>query len=276
MPDERAGALIADCANCAGLCCVALAFTRSNDFAFDKDAGEECRNLTADYRCAIHPTLRESGFKGCTVFDCHGAGQKVTRTIFAGASWRESTDTRDAMFAVFRVVRQLHEMLWYLTNALMLSPDPELTNQATATYDLVNELSERSGDEILALDLEQLRTKVNAVLAKVSIRVRSSALANRATPLPKKLEPGADLIGASLAGQNLRGADLRGTLLLAADLSGSDLRECDLLAADLRDANLAGADLSTTLFLSQMQVNAAKGNLATKLPVGTVRPSHWN
>jgi hypothetical protein len=275
VSDERAGALVADCANCAGLCCVALAFTRSNDFAFDKDAGEECRNLTDDYRCGVHSTLRDDGFKGCTVFDCHGAGQKVTRTIFAGSSWRPSTDMSYAMFAVFRVVRQLHEMLWYLSNASKLSPDPELAGQASATYELVNELSEGSGNEVLALDLEKLRMTVNGVLTKVSSNIRSIVLADRVTPLPKKLKPGADLIGISLPGENLRGADLRGSLLLAADMSGSDLRDCDLLAADLRDAQLDGADLSTALFVTQMQVNAARGNLTTKLPIGTVRPSHW-
>ena len=82
-------ALSADCAACTGLCCVALAFARSSDFAFDKAAGEECVNLDEGFRCRIHPRLRDRGFKGCTVFDCFGAGQHVTQHTFEGASWRD-------------------------------------------------------------------------------------------------------------------------------------------------------------------------------------------
>jgi hypothetical protein len=276
VSSEGADALVADCEHCIGLCCVALAFARSNDFAFDKDAGEECRNLTNDYRCGIHASLRADGFTGCTVFDCHGAGQKVSKTIFAGASWRDSPQVGDSMFAVFRVVRQLHEMLWFLSNAVAATTDPALAAELSATYELIDQLSERPGDDVLALDVDRLRTRVNVGLGQVSDRVRANALTNRETPLPRKLAPGADLIGAKLARRDLRGADLRGSLLIAADLSDADLRGCDLLAADLRDADLGGADLSTTLFVTQMQLNAARGDRETRLPAGTVRPSHWD
>jgi len=73
----------------------------------------------------------------------------------------------------------------------------------------------------------------------------------------------------------LCGADLRGTYLIAADLRGCDLSGVDLLGADLRDARLEGADLSKALFLTQMQVNAAKGDAATDLPALLTRPEHW-
>ena len=46
--------LRADCSSCFGLCCVALTFSRSADFAIDKPAGEACPNLSADFRCGIH------------------------------------------------------------------------------------------------------------------------------------------------------------------------------------------------------------------------------
>ncbi len=36
--------LRADCGRCAGLCCVAPAFTASADFAIDKPAGQPCPN----------------------------------------------------------------------------------------------------------------------------------------------------------------------------------------------------------------------------------------
>jgi hypothetical protein len=106
--------LKADCARCAGLCCVALPFAKSADFAIDKDAGEPCRNLLADFRCGIHAGLRRHGFAGCTVFDCFGAGQKVSQQTFAGRDWRRDPDLARRMFEVFPVMRRLHELLWYL------------------------------------------------------------------------------------------------------------------------------------------------------------------
>src|SRR4051794_16389300 len=103
--------LKADCESCFGLCCVALPFAASADFAIDKDAGRPCPNLEADFRCGIHRDLRERGFPGCTVYDCFGAGQKVSQVTFAGQDWRRAPETATRMFAVFPVVRQLHELL---------------------------------------------------------------------------------------------------------------------------------------------------------------------
>jgi uncharacterized protein YjbI with pentapeptide repeats len=271
--EEHETSLVADCANCVGLCCVALAFERSDDFAFTKDAGTECRNLDVDYRCRIHPLLRAEGMKGCTVFDCHGAGQKVSQTIFGGASWRDSPGTADAMFAVFRIVRQLHEMLWYLRAASRAESNTRA--EIESMYETIDSLSRLTREDILALELDSIRQLVNPLLSAVSESTRSKAVARRTTPLPSTVRAGADLLGSALARRDLRGADLRGALLIAADLSSADLRNCDLLAADLRDANLSGADLSTALFVTQMQLNAAKGDEHTRIPSDTVRPSHW-
>lgn len=62
---------------------------------------------------------------------------------------------------------------------------------------------------------------------------------------------------------------------MAADLGGADLREADLIGADLRDADVRGADLTGALFLTQAQLNAARGDAATVLPAGLSRPAHW-
>ena len=275
MIDERSQSLIADCANCVGLCCVALAFARSEDFAFRKDAGEECRNLTEEYRCRVHPTLRADGMKGCTVFDCHGAGQRVTNTVFPRTSWRDSPEVAMLGFAVFGVVRQLHEMLGYLAAAARIASTPQLDDRIESQYSAIDELSGQLGEQVLQTDVDGLRETVNTLLAAASEGARKSSRPHATTPLPKGIRAGADLIGAALPHQDLRGADLRGALLIAADLSGADLRESDLLAADLRDTNLCGADLSSAMFVTQMQLNAARGDDATAIPPGMVRPSHW-
>jgi Pentapeptide repeats (8 copies) len=278
--DERAGALRADCARCVGLCCVALAFARSSDFAIDKAAGDPCPNLREDHRCTIHPVLRERGFPGCTVFDCLGAGQQVTQVTFGGRGWRENPQQRELMFAAFQVMRQLHELLWYLDRALdqartvqQVRPlRPELDQLLAET----EELTQRAAEEVLRVDLAAHRARVDAVLTQVSERVRAASVPGRRGPRRgRRIGPGADLAGAALAGSDLRGAHLRGALLLAADLRGADLRGADLIGADLRDADLRGADLSEALFVTQFQLNSARGDAGTRLPPGLQRPTSW-
>jgi uncharacterized protein YjbI with pentapeptide repeats len=267
----RSTMLTADCAQCVGLCCVALAFARSADFAFNKEAGEECVNLQDDFRCGIHPQLRELGFKGCTVFDCFGAGQKVTQSTFGGTSWRESAAAREPMFAVFPVMRQLHEMLWYLNDAAGRPEAADIRADVKRAFAEIEMLADGAPADILAIDVDAVRARVNPVLADVSDVVRAGG----SPDVSSRIRAGADLIGADLANHDLRGANLRGALLIAADLRGADLRRADVIGADFRDANVSGANLSTALYLTQFQVSAANGDAATALPATLDRPSHW-
>ena len=85
----------------------------------------------------------------------------------------------------------------------------------------------------------------------------------------------ADLIGKDLRRTDLRRANLRGAYLIGANLAEVDLSRADLIGADLRAADVRGARLDRTLFLTQMQVDAALGDAATTLPVALRRPLHW-
>jgi uncharacterized protein YjbI with pentapeptide repeats len=274
--DDRSTQLHADCANCAGLCCVALAFVKMGGFAFDKDAGEPCRNLQDDFGCGIHAELRERGFPGCTVFDCQGAGQKVTQLTFAGRDWRDEGADREFMFATFHVMRPLHELLWYLIDAMARPAAATLHAELDRAHDHIDALTRRSAEEIMRSDLAGERERVREVLIRASALVRAGVRSGRpSTRAARRAQPGADLMGADLAGQDLRGADLRGARLIAADLHGADLREADLIGADVRNTDLSGADLSTALYVTQMQVNAARGDASTRLPARLSRPPHW-
>ncbi len=261
--------LQADCTNCFGLCCVALPFARSADFAADKNAGQPCLNLREDFRCGIHPRLREKGFPGCTVFDCFGAGQKVSQVTFGGTDWRQAPRSASDMFAVFTLMRQLHELLWHITEALGLAAARPAHKDLRRALARLEDLSQGSAQSLLELDMAALRGSVSPLLLRASELVRAQV------PGRRKNHRGADLIGARLAGADLRGADLRGALLIAADLTKADLRTADLTGADLRGADLSGADLTGSIFLTQPQVNAAKGDAATKLPLVLSRPPHW-
>ena len=84
-----------------------------------------------------------------------------------------------------------------------------------------------------------------------------------------------NLIGSDLRKTNLTGEDLRGALLIAANLSGVDLNGADFIGADLRDTNLCGANLLNSIFLTQAQINSAKGDANTKLPISISCPVHW-
>lgn len=266
---ERAD-LRADCANCFGLCCVALTLTASADFAIDKDAGTPCPNLQDDFRCGIHTRLRPEGFSGCTVYDCFGAGQKISRLTYEGRDWRRRPDTARQMFQAFPVMRQLHELLWYLTEALSLPAAAPLRPELRASLESTERLTLSPAEHLVALDVSAHREEIAALLLRASRLSRAAG-----HPRKKRDHRGADLIGARLRGADLRGADLRGAFLIAADLRGADLRLADVIGADFRDAELSGADLTDALFLTQAQVNAARGDTATRLPRALTRPSHW-
>jgi hypothetical protein len=282
--------LRADCVRCAGLCCVAPAFIASTDFAINKPAGTPCPNLRPDFRCGIHEQLRTRGFSGCAAFDCLGAGQQVIQVTFGGRDWRGDPELAPQMFDVFAVMRQLHELLWYLAEARSrtqdLAQDPAaraaaepLATVLDEAFDQVDELTRGSPLELVGMDVAALRREVGEVLRRASALVRTRDGTSPVTPpSPTRLgsQPGGrDLAGADLRNAKLARADLRGTVLIGANLRGADLRVADLLGADLRGADLRGADLTGTLFLLQSQVDSARGDPSTRLPAARDLPPHW-
>jgi hypothetical protein len=164
---------------------------------------------------------------GCTVFDCFGAGQRVTQQTFGGRSWREAPDLAADQFALLPVVRQLHEMLWYLAEALTRPEAAALHGDVRALRARTEELAGGTPEQLRALDVGGHRRQVGDLLQRVSERVRG--------PRGPDLR-GADLVGRDLRAERLRAASLRGALLIGADLRGTDLGAADLLGADLRAA----------------------------------------
>jgi hypothetical protein len=117
-------------------------------------------------------------------------------------------------------------------------------------------------------------------------RASAVPLLREASRLAREADgPGADLDGAELVGtdlrpsaepgRDLRAASLRSAVLLGADLRGTDLGRADLTGADLRAADLRGADLSRTLFLTQPQLDSARGDAHTRIPEALRRPQRW-
>jgi len=173
------------------------------------------------------------------------------------------------MFDVFPVVRQLHELLWYLTEALTLPAARPVHGELRRALERTEELARLAPRELAALDVPAHRQDVNVLLLRTSELVRAGVEGRG------KNRRGADLMGARLRGADLRGANLRGAYLIAADLTGADLRGADLIGADLRDTDLTDADLTGAFFLTQPQLNAARGSAGTRLPDSVARPVHW-
>ncbi|WP_298202042.1 pentapeptide repeat-containing protein [Desulfosporosinus sp.] len=285
FPEKNRNNLRADCETCFGLCCVALYFSALEGFPNNKEAGQACLNLQPDFRCNIHKNLRELGLKGCTAFDCFGAGQKVSQVSFGGHDWRKVPESANQMFKVFLIMRQLHELLWYLTETLTLQParpihgalSSMLAKTECLTHLSPDSLTHLSPDSLEELDVAAHRAEVNTLLLKTSELVRTEARRGQKvhSQRRKTFGRGACLIGADLRKMDLRGANLRGACLITANLSGTDLSGTDLIGADFRDADLRGADFTKSIFLTQAQLNVAKGDTSTKIPLSLDRPEHW-
>lgn len=267
-----------DCAKCFGFCCVALYFSASEGFPTDKDAGKPCINLQSDFKCAVHKNLRQKGLKGCTAYDCFGAGQKVAEVTYAGRDWRSSSEIASEMFDVFLIMRQLHEMLWYLSEAHRLQHDNTIKEEISNMINETVRLTNLEAHLIRTVDLVVHRNKVNALLSRTSELLRNKARKGKKTRLKHKktIAGRLDFIGSNLKSINLVGEDLRGAFLIAADLRGVDLSGADLIGADLRDADIRGVNLSNSLFITQTQINSAKGDSNTKLPRSLVHPEYWD
>ncbi|MDK3017329.1 6,7-dimethyl-8-ribityllumazine synthase [Pseudodonghicola flavimaris] len=112
-----------DCSKCAALCCVVLAFDKGKDFAFSKNPGEPCRNLSG-HSCSIHDTLTQDGFPGCVAYDCLGAGNRVVQEVFAGRSWRNEPRLMRVMMEAFSGMREVHKRIDLLRAAETLPLEP--------------------------------------------------------------------------------------------------------------------------------------------------------
>jgi hypothetical protein len=263
--------LVSDCTRCVGLCCVALPFAASADFAEDKPAGVPCRHLDQRDRCVLHERLADVGYRGCAAYECFGAGQRVTRRTFPGRTWR-GDGGEPLMLTAFTVVRQLHEILWYLHEALGWPSSAPIVEELATALRRTDALAGSTGEALRHLDVAAHRRRVAPLLRRAGTLARAGR-----GPLDgagRELAD-AELAGADLAGADLRGACLRGAFLVGARLAAADLRYADLLGADLRGADVSGADLRGALYLTPPQLAAAHGDHTTRLDDDRPLPPTW-
>lgn len=155
--------LVPDCGNCVAICCVATSFDASEAFAIDKPAGVRCQHLAQSHRCTIHRERGRLGFAGCIAYDCYGAGQRVTRAFVARPGALSERDE------AFLALREIHELLWLLTEAMKLCPEPstalrieiagEVARLDRAALELIDELDR--------VDVSARREAVTSLLRRV-------------------------------------------------------------------------------------------------------------
>lgn len=81
--------LVANCNECDALCCYALNFETPK---YKKASGTHCKNLNSEtLKCQIYETRETQGYGFCLKFDCHGAGQTITRMFKTlGRNWQDN------------------------------------------------------------------------------------------------------------------------------------------------------------------------------------------
>lgn len=269
--------LKSDCSKCFGLCCVALYCFKSDGFPRDKKDGEPCINLNNDFTCKVHECLKEKGFKGCLSYDCLGAGQRVCQDTFKGVNWRSDKQNAPKMFSAFLKMRELYEMMWYLYEASTLQQDDKKKERIKKELENLDALASSEYEELMMINLDEKKHDVNKLLLETSMDVRARYKKGRKSTFKhKKTMAGRpNYIQADLRKSDIKGEDLSGALLIAANMSNMDLSGVDFLGADMRDADICGADLRKSIYITQAQINSARGSEETKLPEYINRPGHW-
>lgn len=265
---ERLEQLKVDCSQCSGLCCTALFFSKIDGFPENKIAGKPCTKLQNNYRCKIHHELEKRNMKGCIGYDCFGAGQHVTQCIYKGeTTWQTSKEQSKEIFDVFVIIFQLYQIRYFLEESRIVIPAKELWSDIENLIDENEILCNSTKQSILDIDIDSYRNKVNILLKQVCASIITSFKHNN-----KKLT---EFSGRSFKKRDMSGLDLSMKLLIATNFDSCIFDGTIFLGADTRDTNFSNADLRESVFLTQGQINSAKGNRSTKLPKHLDYPVTW-
>ena len=247
--------LRADCARCSALCCVALPYAASADFAYDKPAGRPCRHL--DDFVVLHPRPAARTW----LPRLHGVRLPRRGTAGHPAHLRR-TDLARSAGPRGRDLRRVPDHA-SAPGAALVSPSGRPRRPArrasgggSAGWRTRRRPWPNQGpEELLQCDVAGHRAAVDDVLSEVSRRVRRAAVrAVRDTTGRPRSTRRADLVGAEARRRRPPRLRLPGRPAARRRSAACDLRGADLIGADLRAADLRGADLSTALYVTEPQV----------------------
>lgn len=159
-----------------------------------------------------------------------------------------------------------------------MKPGKGIEEKISEMISETEEITKLEAQSLINRDLIPHQKKVNELLVETSKMIRRRFNKSGKSSLKNKKRIGGRLnfMGQDLRKLSLKGEDLSGAFLIAANMKNCDLSGADLIGADLRDADLCGADMSKSLYLTQIQINATKGDSFTKIPESLMRPNHWS
>lgn len=170
--------LLDDCSRCAALCCVALAFDKSNLFAFDKPAGVPCCHINQNGGCGIHAMRKQSGFEGCTGYSCHGAGQRVVQECFDGRDWRSEPNLLARMMRAFQTAAAVHDLIVLLNEAQKLPIAPVDHDKIDGYLKRLSPPARMSEIWLEQIDLADIQMHIYRFLRTLAPAARDLRLAN--------------------------------------------------------------------------------------------------
>jgi hypothetical protein len=206
--------------------------------------------------------------KGCIGYDCFGAGQHVTQYIYKGEAWQTSQGQSKEIFDAFVMVFQLYQIRYFLEESKIIIPAKELWSDIQNLINKNEALCNSTPQSILEVDIRSYRSKVNIILRQVCNCVIKCFKDSD----NKKLT---EFLGRNFKKRDMSGLDLSMKLLIATNFDSCIFDGTIFLGADTRDTNFSNADLREAAFLTQGQINSAKGNRNTKLPKHLDYPITW-
>ena len=240
-----------------------MPFSRASGFGVNKASGAPVPPPRAR-RPVRHPRHPARGrLAGVTVFDCFGAGQQVSQVTYGGVSWREHDDLGE-MAAVLSVMRQLHEMLAHLDRGRAAArpgvprrpPRPARRAARRRRRTSCWPSTSTSCATRSATCWRGQRARAGRWAGRIDLARRRPGRQGPARHRPAR------------RGAARRPADRR----RPARRGPHRGRPARRGRARHRRAR---RDLAGALFLTQPQLNAMRGDAATRLPGGLARPGHW-
>lgn len=259
--------LISDCSRCSGLCCIALYCFQSDGFPQNKSIGKPCINLMSDFKCRIHNDLESMGMKGCIGYDCFGAGQYLTEEVYGGLTWKTQPERTKEICDLFVFMYRIFQLRFFLYESEKLTSSEKLLPEINQLLQENDAMSKFSIKEMLQYPIDSYQDKVNYVLKKSCVELSKF--------LGAKNSIETNFLNQNFKGKDFSGFDFNTKVLIASNFQNCKFSGATFIGTDTRDANFDGADLREAVFLSQGQINAAKGSHRTKLPKHLKYPVTW-
>lgn len=139
--------------------------------------------------------LEEKVIKVVQYLNVLALDRKFLRLHLTGLIGGKILSMREKMYDAFPVMHQLHEMLWYLNEAILLKATQPIHKDLKEAIEETERLSNLSPDELMKINVPLHRAEVNVLLLETSELVWKEMNATRKKRI---IHRGADLMGANL------------------------------------------------------------------------------